>query len=54
MSKLAEIEQAADALSANEKQELMLFLAVRLRAEPPAVRPSHFHRLWCHAAWHEV
>jgi hypothetical protein len=33
MSKLAEIEQAADALSANEKQELMLFLAVRLRAE---------------------
>ncbi len=33
MSKLAEIEQAADSLPPQEKQELMLFLAARLRAE---------------------
>jgi predicted component of type VI protein secretion system len=33
MSKLAEIEQAADSLPPEEKQELMLFLAARLRAE---------------------
>ncbi len=29
---LADIEAAADALPANEKQELLLFLAARLRA----------------------
>jgi hypothetical protein len=33
MRELVEIEQAADALSPSEKQELMLFLAVRLRAQ---------------------
>ena len=33
MSTLAEIEAAVDALPASEKQELLLFLAARLRAE---------------------
>ena len=33
MSKLAEIEAAADALPADEKQQLLLFLATRLRAQ---------------------
>lgn len=33
MSTLAEIEAAADALPATEKQELLLFLAARLRAQ---------------------
>ena len=33
MSKLEEIEAAADALASEEKQELMLFLAIRLRAQ---------------------
>ena len=33
MSNLAEIEAAADALSPEQKQELMLFLAARLRAQ---------------------
>jgi hypothetical protein len=32
MSTLAEIEAAADALSPEQKQQLMLFLASRLRA----------------------
>jgi hypothetical protein len=33
MSTLAEIEAAADALTPAQKQELLLFLAARLRAE---------------------
>ena len=33
MSTLAEIEKAADKLSPQQKQELMLFLGARLRAE---------------------
>ncbi len=33
MSTLVEIEQAADALPPEQKQELMLFLAARLRAD---------------------
>lgn len=33
MSTLAEIEAAADALTPGQKQELLLFLAARLRAE---------------------
>lgn len=37
MSTLAEIEAAADTLPAEEKQELLLFLATRLRA--PGARP---------------
>jgi hypothetical protein len=46
MSTLAEIEAAADALSPEQKQELMLFLAARLRAngaklpEPCAFSPD--------------
>ena len=32
MSTLAEIEQAADTLPPEQKQELILFLAARLRA----------------------
>lgn len=45
MSTLAEIEAAADALPAQQKEELFLFLATRLRAEagdlPP---PREFSR----------
>ena len=33
MSTLAEIEAAADALPPDQKQELLLFLAARLRAQ---------------------
>jgi hypothetical protein len=33
MSTLSEIEAAADALTAEQKQELLLFLATRLRAQ---------------------
>ncbi len=33
MSKLDEIEAAAEALTAEEKQQLMLFLATRLRGQ---------------------
>ena len=46
MSTLAEIEAAADALSPEQKQELMLFLAARRRAngakmpEPRAFSPD--------------
>jgi hypothetical protein len=41
MSTLTEIEEAADALSAEQKQELLFFLAARLRAQgaaPPKPR----------------
>lgn len=41
MSTLAEIEAAADALTLEQKQQLLLFLATRLRAEgatPPEPR----------------
>ena len=41
MSTLTEIEVAADALSAEQKQELLFFLAARLRrqgASPPKPR----------------
>jgi hypothetical protein len=45
MSTLAEIENAAEALSVEQKQELFLFLAARLRAgagqNPP---PREFSR----------
>jgi hypothetical protein len=45
MNTLAEIEAAADALPAEQKQELILFLAARLRARggelPP---PREFSR----------
>ena len=41
MSTLAEIEAAAEALTPEQKQELLLFLAARLRAhdaKPPETR----------------
>ena len=45
MSTLAEIEQAADALPPEQKQELMLFLAARLRAEGARLpEPRKFSR----------
>ena len=45
MSTLAEIEAAADALAAAEKQELLLFLAARLRGESgPLPAPRKFPR----------
>lgn len=45
MTTLAEIEAAADALAAGEKQELLLFLAVRLRGEAgPLPAPRKFQR----------
>ena len=43
MSTLAEIEEAADALSPEQKQELLLFLAARLRAQGAILpRPRKF------------
>jgi hypothetical protein len=45
MSNLAEIEAAADALPPEQKQELMLFLAARLRAQgAPMPEPRKFSR----------
>ena len=45
MSTLAEIEQAADALPPDQKQELMLFLATRLRPEGARLpEPRRFSR----------
>ena len=39
MSTLAEIEAAADALPAGDKQELLLFIAARLRAQAGQLPP---------------
>jgi hypothetical protein len=39
MSTLAEIEAAADALPPDEKQQLLLFLAARLRAQGGSLPP---------------
>jgi hypothetical protein len=39
MSTLAEIEAAAESLSAEEKQELLRFLATRLRGQRPSAKP---------------
>ena len=39
MSSLAEIEAAADSLSPKEKEELLRFLAMRLRKERPQPAP---------------
>jgi hypothetical protein len=39
MSSLAEIELAADALSSEEKEELLRFLAIRLRKERTQASP---------------
>lgn len=51
MSNLAEIEAAADALPPEQKQELMLFLAARLRAQGAQMpEPRKFSREQT-AAW---
>jgi hypothetical protein len=39
MSTLTEIEAAADSLSPEEKEELLRFLAMRLRKERPPATP---------------
>jgi hypothetical protein len=39
MSTLLEIENAAEALSPGEQQQLLLFLASRLRASPSSLPP---------------
>ena len=39
MSTLAEIETAADALPPEQKEELLRFLAMRLRKERPQAKP---------------
>jgi hypothetical protein len=45
MSTLAEIETAADALTLEQKQELLLFLAARLRAQSAKLpEPRKFSR----------
>jgi hypothetical protein len=45
MSSLAEIEAAADSLSPEQKQELILFLAARLRAQGARIsEPREFSR----------
>ena len=45
MSNLAEIEAAADKLPPEQKQELMLFLAARLRAQGARMpEPRQFSR----------
>ena len=51
MSSLAEIEAAADALPPEQKQQLMLFLATRLRAGDARLpEPRRFSREQS-AAW---
>ena len=44
MSTLAEIEAAAEALSTEQKQELILFLAARLRGGGEVPNPRDFSR----------
>ena len=44
MSTLAEIEAAADSLPAEQKQELILFLAARLRGAWEVPPPRDFSR----------
>jgi len=45
LSTLAEIEEAADALAPEQKQELMLFLVARLRASGARIpEPRKFSR----------
>jgi hypothetical protein len=51
MSSLLEIEAAADALPAQQKQELLIFLATRLRADGARLpNPRRFSREQM-AAW---
>jgi hypothetical protein len=51
MSNLAEIEAAADALPPEQKQELMLFLAARLRARGAQMPPPRKFFREQTAAW---
>jgi dsDNA-binding SOS-regulon protein len=51
MSRLEEIENAADQLSAEEKQELLLFLASRLRAPDRTLPPPREFSREQLAAW---
>jgi hypothetical protein len=51
MSTLAEIEAAADALPPEQKQELLLFLAARLRAERGQLPESRAFSREQIAAW---
>jgi hypothetical protein len=51
MNTLAEIETAADDLSAAEKQELLLFLATRLRRERQKAPPPRRFTREQMAAW---
>jgi hypothetical protein len=51
MTTLAEIEAAADALTPDEKQQLLLFLAVRLRAEGAAMPEPRTFAAEQVAAW---
>jgi len=43
MSSLAEIEVAADSLSPDEKEQLLRFLAIRLRKERPKLAPRIYY-----------
>lgn len=51
MSTLAEIEAAADALPPEQKQELILFLAARLRADGAKLPPPRKFTMEQMAAW---
>ncbi|HZM03874.1 MAG TPA: hypothetical protein VFC44_12750 [Candidatus Saccharimonadales bacterium] len=51
MSKLAEIEAAAEALALEEKQELMLFLATQMRVQGPQMPESRKFSRGPMAAW---
>lgn len=51
MSTLAEIESAADALPPEQKQELLLFLATRLRAGTGQLPPPREFSREQIAAW---
>jgi hypothetical protein len=51
MSTLAEIERAADALPPQEKQELLLFIAARLRADGATLPPPRKFTKEQLAAW---
>lgn len=51
MSTLAEIEAAVEALSPEQKQELLLFLAARLRADGAQLPPPRKFSKEQMAAW---
>lgn len=50
MSTLAEIEAAADSLSPEQKQELLLFLTARLRAQAGGIEETKSHERVEHAS----